>query len=826
MYWSSSGIDPSLLELKHLYYLDLSFIDFQNASIPTFIGEMKQLQHLDLSRSSFSGRVPPELGNLTNLRFLDMGFNDGLRVVDDHMEWIYNLSSLTTLGMSYVNLKAAKALNLMNLLNSLPILKSLDLVRCEIHDAQFLYAPSNSSQINNPASLETLDLSDNSLVCWVPSWIGNITSLTQMDLADNQFHGVEGGLLSIIGNTCRLRVLDLSNNNLHGNLGNFSGRCSKYDMEHLDLRSNKLNGSLQSNDWLGKLKNMKLLHLSNNSFSGPMPEDASQLRSLEELRIEDNYFEGVVSEVHFANLSKLSQLMIGNRGGSISWKITSDWVPPFNLYFLSLQNLNTNGSEIPQWIRTQTKLWFLDLSYGDITGTVPTWLGELTHLTYLDLSNNQLKGSIPQISPDVFELYLARNQINGSLSTSFCKMTYLVVLDISQNRLWGAIPDCWSSYDFIIMRLSSNQLSGVIPASLNNLHQLQDLQLRDNNFHGQIPSLENCSYLMILDLGGNQLSGNITKWVGDGLNLRNLIVLSLRQNQLNGNIPSKLCGLGKLRILDVANNNITGTIPPCRGYLPGMMGQLIDWEILESPDGNIEIPIDIDKEIVVQVMKGREFNYSKTVLKLFVNMDPSDNKMVGFIPVELTQLTGLIGLNSSHNNFSGMIPSEIGRMKELESLDLSCNNLFGPLPNGMLNLTSLEVLNLSYNNFSGRILEGNQFSTLNDPFSYIGNPYLCGDPLPNSCDDGHKLVQPSIGSGEYFRDEDEDDLEKMWLYTIIMSGFACGFWGVIGVLIFKRRWRYAYFQFAEDLKDHIYVKMLVNIARLKKLLTGIGGDDE
>lgn len=48
-------LDPCLVELRHLNYLDLSGNDFQRTQIPEFIGSFKHLRYLNLSMASFWG---------------------------------------------------------------------------------------------------------------------------------------------------------------------------------------------------------------------------------------------------------------------------------------------------------------------------------------------------------------------------------------------------------------------------------------------------------------------------------------------------------------------------------------------------------------------------------------------------------------------------------------------------------------------------------------------------------------------------------------------------------------------------------------------------
>lgn len=65
-------INPALLELQQLNYLDLSYNYFGLSQIPKFFGSFKKFRHLKLQFSGFSGDFPYELGNLTNLQTLEL----------------------------------------------------------------------------------------------------------------------------------------------------------------------------------------------------------------------------------------------------------------------------------------------------------------------------------------------------------------------------------------------------------------------------------------------------------------------------------------------------------------------------------------------------------------------------------------------------------------------------------------------------------------------------------------------------------------------------------------------------------------------------------
>ncbi|XP_039158901.1 LOW QUALITY PROTEIN: receptor-like protein EIX2 [Eucalyptus grandis] len=861
-------ISPSLLDVKELKYLDLSMNNFGGTKLPGFIGSLKQLTYLNLSGASFGGTIPPSLGNLSRLQYLDL--SNCFAESQNDLLWLRGLSSLKYLNLGAIDLSKS-ADHWLRAINFLSSLRELHLPNC------FLSKLPLSLPFINVTSLEILDLSNDDFNSTLPWWLFNLTLLVHLDLNSNS---LRGELPDEFANLASLQELDMSQNfsklsvnNITGDITDFINglaRCNDSNLENLDLGNNQLSGNLP--DSLGNLKKLRYLRFSSNSFQGSIPrtignssslkefyvanngmsgipESFGQLSTLVAVDLSENLWEGVVTEHHLANLSSLTDLDLDKLSPNISlaFNIAPGWIPPFKLRYLNIRSCQL-GPEFPTWLRNQNHLKTVVLKNARISGTIPEWFLQLnlqleelgvaynqltgkppTSLTFVDdqsnvdLSSNSYEGPLPMWSSNVTTLYLRDNHFSGPIPPNIGElMPRLTDLDISRNALNGTIPlSIGKMTNLTTLVISNNYLSGEIPRFWSNLPFLYILDMSNNSLSGPIPrEVSFLSSLRFLILSNNNLSGKLPSSLR---NCSSLHSLDLGENKFSGNIPAWIAeSIPSLLILRLRSNSFTGKIPPqiCRlsnlhivdlshnslsGSIPPCIGNLTGLKV-ELTDADTE---RYEGRLTV-VAKGRIVQYDQKILYLVNSLDLSDNRLSGEIPEALTALVRLWTLNLSMNHFTGRIPIDIGNLEWLETLDLSSNNLSGPLPPSITALTKLNHLKLSYNNLWGKIPTANQFQTLNDPSIYEGNVGLCGIPLPELCPGDEKQPQsPDDGGGNTKSEDGGDDLERLWLFLSIGLGFSVGFWGVCGTLILKKSWRDAYHGYVDRMKNKLIVATLI-----------------
>ncbi|XP_051125147.1 receptor-like protein EIX1 [Andrographis paniculata] len=781
--------------------------------------QLRHLRYLTLSGCGLFGRISQNLSNLTNLVYLDLSFNSLLL---DDLNWLSNLSSLSHLDLSDNNITDA---NWPQRILKVSSLKELLLAYCHLSDGtyseEYLFVNSSSSS----ASLSSANLGGNDLTLRTLGWLSNIRSLVYLKLSANQLDGV---VPHSIRNLTFLEHLDLSHNKLKrvapGSLENLS------NLTLLDLSYNELGQPLMELTGNLSCKALEELDLRFNKLSG-LPPDFVQHRQLVELHISYNSLDGILSKTTFTKLDNLKWLDLSSND---ALSISPFWNPPLNLNNLYLSSVNV-GPKFPPWIQVLEDLWRLGLSSCGISDQVPNWFWNFsTALTDLTIPDNQISGTIPDLFsgqlrsidlrwnrfygplPEFLNhtrsLKLSHNEFSGSIS-SICKLSSLVTVDLSDNLFVGMAPNCWENMTNNIqsLNLGNNSFSGEIPESLGLLEIVSKLYLNDNDFSGKLPSsLKHCNNLELLDVAGNNLTGTISEWL-DGANYTYLKYLKFRQNKFYSDIPQEICNLTQIQVLDLSKNNLSGKVPKCLNNFVS----LLHTNSVYGPSPIYTSFMYLDSPHMLVQWKRKESLY-EGILWLLKLIDFSDNKLTGSIPRELFQLKGLVSLNLSRNALEGNIATDIGDMEMLESLDLSRNHLSGAIPTSLAQLSFLQILNLSNNNLSGRIPTSTQLQSFNES-SYAENAQLCGSPLP-LCP-GDAVSPPASNPGE----SDEERRNGFMSFSVMQDlfismalGFVFGFWGLMVSLMMKRSWRISYFMFFDRIGDWAYVKTAIFLASFRR----------
>ncbi|KAL6562463.1 Receptor-like protein kinase BRI1-like 3 [Orobanche gracilis] len=759
--WAASSSSPSPCSWNGVSCSDdgrVTKLDFQNAGLTGHlqISELMPLTSLTtllFRRNSFSGNLNSS-STTCSFEFLDLSlnrFSDPLAT--DHS--FVSCTSLVYLNLSHNSIPGGS-------LKFGPSLSQLDLSANKISDSGLL-----SSVLSDCQNLKLLNFSSNSLAGKLEGSPSSCRSLSFFDLSNNRLSG-EIPPTFITNSMASLKTLDFSGNNftctlLNSNLGycrnlvllnlsrnSFSGFPASLancrSLRTLDISHNliqiKIPGTL-----LGKMKNLKRLNMAHNGFFGEIPEELGWICGrLEDLDISSNRLTGGLPSSFLSCSSSLYRLNLGNN------QLSGDF-------------LNTVVSSL-------TSLKYLYAPFNSITGPVPSSLSKCSQLQVLDLSSNILTGNVPtELCPGkssngsvLEQLMLAGNNLSGSIPSELGLCKSLRSIDLSFNYFNGSIPrEIWTLPQLSDVLMWANNLSGEIPEGICvNGGNLQMLILNNNFITGTIPkSIVNCTNLIWVVLTSNRIYGEIPSDIG---NLVNLAILQLGNNSLSGPIPASIGKCRSLIWVDLNSNRLTGPVP---GELAAQTGLLTPGDITGKPfvfvrneggtkcrgaGGLVEFQgIRTDRLMSFPMVHSCPLTriYSGVVLYTFaangslIFLDLSYNYLSGTIPEDIGLMPYLQVLNLGHNDITGEIPFSFGGLKSVGVLDLSHNHLEGLIPGSLIGLSVLSDFDVSNNNLSGTIPSGGQLTTF--PIQRYGNnTHLCGVPLrPCGMEYAHRASRSS-----------------------------------------------------------------------------------
>ncbi|WP_420442291.1 hypothetical protein [Candidatus Palauibacter sp.] len=415
---------------------------------------------VDLSNNGLRGGLPSAVGELERLSVLRVGGNPLSGPLPQRLADL----SLGELGYADTELCEPRSLSFQRWLGAIPIRDGTDEPCAPLSDREILevlYHATGGDQWKRHDNW----LTDAPLGTWHRVTTDGEGRVVELRLWENELRGRIPPELAELP----LRVLDLSGNWLTGPIPADLG-----GIESLKVLQLEINQLTVIPPELGALKQLTELHLYDNLFTAPIPPELGSLPRLEILWLNKNEFEGPIPP-ELGNLSALKDLRIST-----------------------------------------TRL----------SGRIPPELGKLSNLEVLWLFENELEGEIPPELAGMSSLqtlYAGFNKLSGRIPPELGKMASLWTLALDYNDLSGPIPGELGDLAALTdeLNLIGNRLSGPIPAELGNLGLLQQLRLGSNLLSGQLPpELGRMRSLTRVDVSNNPgLAGALPSTYA---NLRNL----------------------------------------------------------------------------------------------------------------------------------------------------------------------------------------------------------------------------------------------------------------------------------------------------------------
>ncbi|GLT33903.1 hypothetical protein SLA2020_084560 [Shorea laevis] len=516
-------------------------------SIPPQIGNLSFLRGINLAENIFQGKIPQEIGHLSRLRFL-------------------NLSNNALQGEIPGNLSFCLGLEVLNMSDNMLVGKI-----------------PNSLETLGMKRLNTLSVESNELTGTIPKWLGNASSLVQLSLMSNRLHGsipiqlrklqnlsflgvsdnnLSGIVPPAIYNLSSLIFLHLGFNQFHGQIPNDIG-LTLPNLQAIFCGGNYFTGRLPIS--LSNASQLKEIGFEFNNFNGPVPPNLGRLNDLEWLTLNENQLKNMEGDdfsflASLTNCSKLSVLDFGPNHfkGHLPTSIAN---LSRRLEFLSIESNQISG-RLPNGIGNLIGLTSLIFDDNFLTGEIPNSIGRLEKLNKLRLFDNQLSGTIPSSIGNLTQLlylYLDGNNLEGEIPLNLGNCRHLLEVSLSYNNITGSIPKEVIASTIIYLNFSGNFLSGLLPLELGNMTNLISLVLSHNRLSGEIPStLGNCPMMEDLHMQDNLLTGSIPSTFSALKSLKNL---DLSTNNFSGKIPKYFQNLTLLHYLNLSFNEFEGEVP-------------------------------------------------------------------------------------------------------------------------------------------------------------------------------------------------------------------------------------------------------------------------
>jgi len=431
----------SIYKLSSLVTLNINNNNF-NGTLSHSIGELSQLQNLALRLNEFTGTIPSSIAALTQLKNLVISYNHFTGTLPSNAI----LSQLVVLNVARNNFNGT--------------------IPCGLSSASSLitlFTATNSFTGTIPqcwkaaTKMLVFIISENKMSGSIPSFITE-WSLRFFGISVNKFTGT----LPYLGNMINLLTLYAYENLFTGTIPDMFSRLSlAYDLR---LNDNAFTGSLPQS--LSSLQKLKVFFVQNNKLSGSLT-NLFHSTHLTFLQLSNNHFSGKLPEEVFAlqhnNLTVFSAVSNCFRGT----------LPAIICNASSLKTLALDGMYAPSCPSKPNYL------HRYIYGSIPACIYNMSALSTLHLSGNGFTGSLPdtKLGVNLLDLSLSHNLLDGTIPSDI-QSRHWTNLDLSGNRFRGTLNNDFSddTLNNSPYKLNRNRLSGKIPSVMRDMKNITVLQ--------------------------------------------------------------------------------------------------------------------------------------------------------------------------------------------------------------------------------------------------------------------------------------------------------------------------------------------------------------
>lgn len=322
----------------------------------------RRVVKLNLGNMNLRGNLPEEIGNLTELKWINLSANWYLS--GKIPESFYKLTQLEVWKMQYT------------------------IITGELSPA-----------IGNLTKLDTLDL-------WTSNYemLDNYNHINFPDPKDPSYfdyqkpnkYKLSGNLPKEIGKLKNLRYLDLGKQGFSGQLPVEMAQMDK--LNYLDISDCCFTEGIPAA--FGQMKSIETLLASGNQFTASIPEEICNAETLREVYIADNQIEGQLPR----NIGKLKNLRsLDVQNNKLSGTIPASLAQNLQLGLLYLNNNKLSGQIPVEIAHERCRLTFANFSNNNLIGSLPEFPGNPYLLQYSDerwypvieARGNKLSGKLP-----------------------------------------------------------------------------------------------------------------------------------------------------------------------------------------------------------------------------------------------------------------------------------------------------------------------------------------------------------------------------------------------------------------------------------------------